>query len=244
MRRTRLPLAAAAAPAAEERRLWGGVACLSSRARTAAICTRPQQPAEQACVAHRAPVCVCATRCGASLVVVRESVAMAVAAAAGTATGSASTSRRCQQAAPAAVQGRWLQLGRHCQGHFCCPRVARPRCVRRQGGGVLVRAHWDAGLLHSVGALVGHHLPESGALWAGVTSAIGHLPLAYEPVALPCSLMKCGDVVHRRCVCARAAKPKMMMPGGVNRCWGVLSLVAVLMADVPAVLWIWLYGRS
>lgn len=27
----------------------------------------------------------------------------------------------------------------------------------------------------------------------------GHLPpLAYEPVALPCSMMKCGDVVHRR----------------------------------------------
>jgi hypothetical protein len=25
-----------------------------------------------------------------------------------------------------------------------------------------------------------------------------HLPLAYEPVALPCSLMNCGDVVHRR----------------------------------------------
>jgi hypothetical protein len=25
-----------------------------------------------------------------------------------------------------------------------------------------------------------------------------HLPLAYEPVAAPCSLMNCGDVVHRR----------------------------------------------
>lgn len=27
---------------------------------------------------------------------------------------------------------------------------------------------------------------------------VDHLPLLYEPVAAPCSLMNCGDVVHRR----------------------------------------------
>lgn len=27
---------------------------------------------------------------------------------------------------------------------------------------------------------------------------VQHMPLAYEPVAAPCSLMNCGDVVHRR----------------------------------------------
>jgi hypothetical protein len=31
-----------------------------------------------------------------------------------------------------------------------------------------------------------------------VSSLAHHLPLAYEPVAAPCSLMNCGDVVHRR----------------------------------------------
>lgn len=30
-----------------------------------------------------------------------------------------------------------------------------------------------------------------------VTNTVAHLPLAYEPVALPCSMMKCGDVIHR-----------------------------------------------
>lgn len=30
-----------------------------------------------------------------------------------------------------------------------------------------------------------------------VSTLLTHIPLAYEPVALPCSLMKCGDVVHR-----------------------------------------------
>lgn len=29
-------------------------------------------------------------------------------------------------------------------------------------------------------------------------SLADHLPLLYEPVAAPCSLMNCGDVVHRR----------------------------------------------
>lgn len=34
---------------------------------------------------------------------------------------------------------------------------------------------------------------------ADVASTLAaHLPLAYEPVALPCSMMKCGDVLHRR----------------------------------------------
>jgi hypothetical protein len=32
-----------------------------------------------------------------------------------------------------------------------------------------------------------------------------HLPLAYEPVAAPCSLMNCGDVIHRRCGAGRRA---------------------------------------
>ena len=34
----------------------------------------------------------------------------------------------------------------------------------------------------------------------GLATLAMHLPLAYEPVALPCSLMKCGDVVYRRWV--------------------------------------------
>lgn len=27
---------------------------------------------------------------------------------------------------------------------------------------------------------------------------LDHVPLLYEPVAAPCSLMNCGDVIHRR----------------------------------------------
>jgi hypothetical protein len=42
-----------------------------------------------------------------------------------------------------------------------------------------------------------------------LSSLAEHLPLAYEPVAAPCSLMNCGDVVHRRYVspagCCRAS---------------------------------------
>eukprot|EP00955_Chlamydomonas_euryale_P016834 179549-Chlamydomonas_euryale.AAC.7 len=39
-------------------------------------------------------------------------------------------------------------------------------------------------------------LPE---LIDGLVNIAPHFPLAYEPVALPCSMMKCGDVVYRRC---------------------------------------------
>lgn len=31
------------------------------------------------------------------------------------------------------------------------------------------------------------------------TQLLHHLPLAYEPVAAPCSLMNCGDAIYRRC---------------------------------------------
>ena len=39
-------------------------------------------------------------------------------------------------------------------------------------------------------------LPSFNAVDA-LAAAVSHMPLAYEPVASPCSLMKCGDVVHR-----------------------------------------------
>ncbi len=34
-----------------------------------------------------------------------------------------------------------------------------------------------------------------------------HAPLAYEPIALPCSLQRCGDVVHRRWAPGAAVRP-------------------------------------
>jgi len=42
------------------------------------------------------------------------------------------------------------------------------------------------------------HLASSGGADA-LAAALAHAAtLAYEPVAAPCSLMNCGDVVHRR----------------------------------------------
>lgn len=44
-------------------------------------------------------------------------------------------------------------------------------------------------------------LPElfDGAAVDALASLLHHAPLAYEPVAAPCSLMNCGDVIYRRC---------------------------------------------
>jgi hypothetical protein len=39
---------------------------------------------------------------------------------------------------------------------------------------------------------------DAAGLLDHAASLVQHLPLAYEPVASPCSLMNCGDVVHRR----------------------------------------------
>jgi hypothetical protein len=38
----------------------------------------------------------------------------------------------------------------------------------------------------------------SGDATAAAAHLLHHLPLAYEPVAAPCSLMNCGDVIYRR----------------------------------------------
>lgn len=43
-------------------------------------------------------------------------------------------------------------------------------------------------------------LPDLGIteLAQAASALASHLPLAYEPVAAPCSLMNCGDAVYRR----------------------------------------------
>ena len=47
---------------------------------------------------------------------------------------------------------------------------------------------------------------------SGLVQNHGMLALAYEPVALPCSMMRCGDVVYRRCVILSAAPPWHGLP--------------------------------
>jgi hypothetical protein len=55
-------------------------------------------------------------------------------------------------------------------------------------------------LLSAAGALAGSGAAFDGdALAAVAGSIIHHAPLAYEPVAAPCSLMNCGDAIYRRC---------------------------------------------
>jgi hypothetical protein len=41
-----------------------------------------------------------------------------------------------------------------------------------------------------------------------------HAPLAYEPIALPCSLQRCGDVVHRRCAARARCRALLFQPEG------------------------------
>eukprot|EP00775_Hariotina_reticulata_P000983 gene983-1310_t len=38
---------------------------------------------------------------------------------------------------------------------------------------------------------------DAAGLLDHAANLVQHVPLAYEPVAAPCSLMNCGDVVHR-----------------------------------------------
>jgi hypothetical protein len=53
---------------------------------------------------------------------------------------------------------------------------------------------------------------DPSAIVDAATAVAAHLPLAYEPVALPCSMMKCGDVLHRRLVSAQASVSKQSLP--------------------------------
>jgi hypothetical protein len=75
-------------------------------------------------------------------------------------------------------------------------RLGRRECTTswRRSRGVACRASE-----HIVPVL--QHAQDLPHISAFLLDLVQHkLPLASEPVALPCSMMKCGDVVHRRLV--------------------------------------------
>lgn len=68
---------------------------------------------------------------------------------------------------------------------------------RRRARSVMVRALLEVDPAHLVEQL---------------STVAQHAPLAYEPVALPCSLMNCGDVVHRRCASSAECSSTLALP--------------------------------